>query len=138
MRLRGGTHLFCNQYLFDGAEPGPPFSDGPHLWENSGKMQLLNKLLPKLKSRGSRVLIFSQMTRLLDILEDYLRLVGHEYCRIDGNTDGEKRDSQMEEFNAPGSSKFCFLLSTRAVSFLFFVKNVPCNADLLWIGRTRY
>jgi len=43
-----------------------------------------------------------------------MRLVGHEYCRIDGNTDGEKRDSQMEEFNEPGSSKFCFLLSTRA------------------------
>lgn len=105
----------CNHpYLFDGAEQGPPFSDGPHLWENSGKMQLLNKLLPKLKSKGSRVLIFCQMTRVLDILEDYLRLVGHEYCRIDGNTDGEKRDSQMEEFNTPDSSKFCFLLSTRA------------------------
>lgn len=105
----------CNHpYLFDGAEQGPPFSDGPHLWENSGKMQLLNKLLPKLKSQGSRVLIFCQMTRVLDILEDYLRLVGHEYCRIDGNTDGEKRDSQMEEFNEEGSTKFCFLLSTRA------------------------
>ena len=100
-------------------------------------MQLLNKLLPKLKSRGSRVLIFSQMTRLLDILEDYLRLVGHEYCRIDGNTDGEKRDSQMEEFNAPGSSKFCFLLSTRAVSFRFFSKNAPFNAHLLSIGWSR-
>ncbi|KAL7543063.1 hypothetical protein ACHAXR_012376 [Thalassiosira sp. AJA248-18] len=105
----------CNHpYLFDGAEAGPPFTDGPHIWENSGKMQLMNKLLPKLKAKGSRVLIFSQMTRILDILEDYLRLVGHEYCRIDGNTDGEKRDSQMEEFNAEGSSKFCFLLSTRA------------------------
>lgn len=105
----------CNHpYLFDGAEQGPPFSDGPHLWENSGKMQLLNKLLPKLKAKGSRVLIFCQMTRVLDIMEDYLRLVGYEYCRIDGNTDGEKRDSQMEEFNEPGSSKFCFLLSTRA------------------------
>lgn len=105
----------CNHpYLFDGAEPGPPFTDGPHIWENSGKMQLLHKLLPKLKAKGSRVLIFSQMTRVLDILEDYFRLVGHEYCRIDGSTDGEKRDSQMEEFNEPGSSKFCFLLSTRA------------------------
>jgi len=105
----------CNHpYLFDGAEAGPPFTDGPHIWLNSGKMQLMNKLLPKLKAKGSRVLIFCQMTRLLDILEDYLRLVGHEYCRIDGNTDGEKRDSQMDEFNAPGSSKFCFLLSTRA------------------------
>jgi SWI/SNF-related matrix-associated actin-dependent regulator of chromatin subfamily A member 5 len=105
----------CNHpYLFDGAEAGPPYTDGPHLWENAGKMMLLNKLLPKLKAKGSRVLIFSQMTRVLDILEDYCRLVGHEYCRIDGNTDGEKRDSQMDEFNADGSSKFCFLLSTRA------------------------
>jgi SWI/SNF-related matrix-associated actin-dependent regulator of chromatin subfamily A member 5 len=105
----------CNHpYLFDGAEKGPPYVDGPHLWENSGKMSLLNKLLPKLKQRGSRVLIFSQMTRMLDIMEDYCRLVGHEYCRIDGNTDGEKRDSQMDEFNADGSSKFLFLLSTRA------------------------
>jgi SWI/SNF-related matrix-associated actin-dependent regulator of chromatin subfamily A member 5 len=77
-------------------------------------MMLLHKLLPKLKSNGSRVLIFSQMTRVLDILEDYFRVIGHDYCRIDGNTDGEKRDSQMEEFNAEGSSKFAFLLSTRA------------------------
>eukprot|EP00584_Thalassiosira_punctigera_P009343 CAMPEP_0172537196 /NCGR_PEP_ID=MMETSP1067-20121228/8846_1 /TAXON_ID=265564 ORGANISM="Thalassiosira punctigera, Strain Tpunct2005C2" /NCGR_SAMPLE_ID=MMETSP1067 /ASSEMBLY_ACC=CAM_ASM_000444 /LENGTH=1160 /DNA_ID=CAMNT_0013322443 /DNA_START=23 /DNA_END=3505 /DNA_ORIENTATION=- len=105
----------CNHpYLFDGAEAGPPFTDGPHIWENSAKMMLMHKLLSKLKAKGSRVLIFSQMTRILDILEDYLRLVGYGYCRIDGNTDGEKRDSQMEEFNEPGSSKFCFLLSTRA------------------------
>jgi len=105
----------CNHpYLFDGAEAGPPYTDGPHIWENSGKMMLLHKLLPKLKEKGSRVLIFSQMTRALDILEDYFRLVGHAYCRIDGNTDGEKRDSQMDEFNAEGSTKFAFLLSTRA------------------------
>lgn len=105
----------CNHpYLFDGAEEGPPYFDGPHIWEASGKMMLLHKLLPKLKERGSRVLIFSQMTRVLDILEDYMRYVRFEYCRIDGNTDGEKRDSQMDDFNAPGSTKFCFLLSTRA------------------------
>ena len=71
----------CNHpYLFDGAETGPPFTDGSHIWENSGKMLLLHKLLPKLKAKGSRVLIFSQMTRILDILEDYLRLVGYKYC----------------------------------------------------------
>jgi hypothetical protein len=45
---------------------------------------LLHKLLPKLKAKGSRVLIFSQMTRILDIMEDYLRLVQYDYCRIDG------------------------------------------------------
>ena len=45
---------------------------------------MLAKLLPKLKSQGSRVLIFSQMTRMLDILEDYMVLEGYTYCRIDG------------------------------------------------------
>jgi SWI/SNF-related matrix-associated actin-dependent regulator of chromatin subfamily A member 5 len=105
----------CNHpYLFDGAEKGPPYIDGPHLWENSGKMSLLHKLLPKLQAQGSRILIFSQMTRVLDILEDYLRLLHYEYCRIDGNTTGIRRDEQVDEFNSEGSSKFVFLLSTRA------------------------
>lgn len=105
----------CNHpYLFDGAEEGPPYKDGPHIWENAGKMMLLHKLLIKLKQNESRVLIFCQMTRVLDILEDYFRYVGYEYCRIDGNTSGERRDEQMDEFNKDGSSKFVFLLSTRA------------------------
>jgi SWI/SNF-related matrix-associated actin-dependent regulator of chromatin subfamily A member 5 len=116
MQLRKCTN---HPYLFDGAEPGPPYFDGPHLWENSGKMVLLDKLLVKLKSQGSRVLIFSQMTRMLDILEDYLLLKNRSgcdygYCRIDGNTSGERRDDMMDTFNAPNSAKFCFLLSTRA------------------------
>jgi len=63
-----------------------------------------------------RVLIFSQMTRVLDVLEDYCcdRMRNYKYCRIDGSTDGELRDAQIEEFNKPGSDKFIFLLSTRA------------------------
>jgi hypothetical protein len=105
----------CNHpYLFQGAEPGPPYLTGEHLIENSGKLVLLDKLLPKLKSRDSRVLIFSQMTRAIDILEDYCVYRGFKYCRIDGNTSGEDRESQIDEFNAPGSEKFVFLLSTRA------------------------
>ncbi|RYE98988.1 MAG: hypothetical protein EOO41_01695, partial [Methanobacteriota archaeon] len=105
----------CNHpYLFDGIEEGPPYMDGPHLWENSGKMLLLDKLLPKLQAQGSRVLIFTQMTRMLDMMEDYCRIRNYEYCRIDGNTSGEDRDSSMDEFNKPDSTKFCFLLSTRA------------------------
>jgi len=60
----------CNHpYLFKGAEPGPPYIEGEHLVTNSGKMVLLDKLLARLKKDGSRVLLFSQMTRVLDILE---------------------------------------------------------------------
>eukprot|EP00898_Chlorokybus_atmophyticus_P006003 jgi/Chlat1/6403/Chrsp45S05917 len=105
----------CNHpYLFQGAEPGPPYTTGDHLVTNAGKMVLLDKLLPKLKERDSRVLIFSQMTRLLDILEDYMMYRGHKYCRIDGNTGGDDRDSAIEAFNREDSDKFAFLLSTRA------------------------
>ena len=116
MQLRKCTN---HPYLFQGAEPGPPYTDGPHLWESSGKMVLLDKLLRKLKAQNSRVLIFSQMTRMLDILEDYMVIKsrdGEDYqdCRIDGNTSGEKRDEQMDVFNKENSEKFVFLLSTRA------------------------
>ena len=55
-----------------------------------------------------------QMTRLLDILEDYLMFRGYQYCRIDGNTGGDDRDASIEAYNKPGSEKFVFLLSTRA------------------------
>uniref|UniRef100_A0A061QM65 SWI/SNF-related matrix-associated actin-dependent regulator of chromatin subfamily A member 5 n=1 Tax=Tetraselmis sp. GSL018 TaxID=582737 RepID=A0A061QM65_9CHLO len=105
----------CNHpYLFQGAEPGPPFITGDHLVENSGKLVLLDKLLPKLKERDSRVLIFSQMTRMLDILEDYCLYKGYQYCRIDGNTAGDDRENAIDSFNQKDSEKFVFLLSTRA------------------------
>ncbi|KZS21056.1 Chromatin-remodeling complex ATPase chain Iswi [Daphnia magna] len=105
----------CNHpYLFDGAEPGPPYTTDEHIVYNCGKMVILDKLLPKLKVQGSRVLIFSQMTRMLDILEDYSLWRGHNYCRLDGSTPHEDRHRQIEEFNAPDSKKFLFMLSTRA------------------------
>jgi len=105
----------CNHpYLFNGIEPGPPYIEGDHVWESCGKMQLLHKLLIRLKAEGHRVLVFTQMTRMLDILEDYCRFIGLEYCRLDGQTNAVIRDEQIDAFNAPGSSKFVFLLSTRA------------------------
>ncbi|XP_036299344.1 probable global transcription activator SNF2L1 isoform X11 [Pipistrellus kuhlii] len=117
----------CNHpYLFDGAEPGPPYTTDEHIVSNSGKMVVLDKLLAKLKEQGSRVLIFSQMIRLLDILEDYCMWRGYEYCRLDGQTPHEEREDNflevellgqreaIEAFNAPNSSKFIFMLSTRA------------------------
>ena len=105
----------CNHpYLFDGAEPGPPYVTDDTLVTNAGKMILLDKLLKKYKAQGSRVLIFSQMSRVLDILEDYCFLREYEYCRIDGQTAHEDRISAIDDYNKPGSSKFLFLLTTRA------------------------
>ncbi|KAK6493176.1 SWI/SNF-related matrix-associated actin-dependent regulator of chromatin subfamily A member 5 [Huso huso] len=105
----------CNHpYLFDGAEPGPPYTTDMHLVVNSGKMVVLDKLLPKVKEQGSRVLIFSQMTRVLDILEDYCMWRNYGYCRLDGQTAHEERQNSINAFNAPNSSKFLFMLSTRA------------------------
>ena len=60
------------------------------------------------------------MTRLLDILEDYCLFRGYQYCRIDGNTSGEDREAQIDAYNAEGSEKFIFLLSTRAGELTFF------------------
>lgn len=101
-------------YLFPGVEDRtlPPL--GEHLVENCGKMVLLDKLLIRLKERGHRVLLFTQMTRILDILEDYLVMRQFQYCRIDGNTDYEQREERINAYNAPNSEKFLFLLSTRA------------------------
>merc|ERR1719397_533564 len=105
----------CNHpYLFDGAEPGPPYTTDVHLVDNSAKMMVVDKLLPKLQAQGSRVLIFTQMQRILDILEDYCWFRGWKYCRIDGGTAHEDRDRQIQEYNAEGSEKFIFMLSTRA------------------------
>jgi SWI/SNF-related matrix-associated actin-dependent regulator of chromatin subfamily A member 5 len=93
---------------------GPPYTTDQHLVYNSGKMAILDKLLPRLLEQGSRVLIFTQMTRVLDILEDYCWFKEYKYCRIDGQTPHEDRDSQIQEYNAKDSSKFVFMLSTRA------------------------
>lgn len=105
----------CNHpYLFEGAEPGPPYTTDEHLIYNCGKMIILDKLLKRLKEKGSRVLIFSQMSRLLDILEDYCYFREWEYCRIDGSTPHEERIEAIDEYNKPDSEKFVFLLTTRA------------------------
>jgi len=105
----------CNHpYLFEGAEPGPPYTTDEHLIFNAGKMVMLDKILVRMKNQGSRVLIFSQMSRVLDILEDYCVFRDHKYCRIDGSTAHEDRISAIDEYNKLGSEKFIFLLTTRA------------------------
>ncbi|KAM3358093.1 putative ATP-dependent DNA helicase CHR12 [Capsicum galapagoense] len=80
----------------------------------SGKFELLDRLLPKLHKAGHRVLLFSQMTRLMDILEVYLHAHHFKYLRLDGSTKTEERGTLLKQFNAPDSPYFMFLLSTRA------------------------
>ncbi|KAJ0093614.1 hypothetical protein Patl1_25418 [Pistacia atlantica] len=80
----------------------------------SGKFELLDRLLPKLHRSGHRVLLFSQMTRLMDILEIYLKLNDFKFLRLDGSTKTEERGTLLKQFNAPDSPYFMFLLSTRA------------------------
>ena len=104
---------------FEGAEDKSLDPFGDHLVTNSGKMRVLDKLLLKLQAQGSRVLIFSQMTRVLDLLEDYCVYRQRQgdpftYCRIDGSTGGTDRQDAIDAFNAPNSTVFLFLLSTRA------------------------
>lgn len=80
----------------------------------SGKMMLLDRLLSKLRSEGHRVLIFSQMVHMLDILTDYMKLRNYQYQRLDGTVPAAERRVAIEHFNAPGSEDYVFLLSTRA------------------------
>uniref|UniRef100_A0A8C3G7C3 Chromodomain helicase DNA binding protein 3 n=1 Tax=Cyclopterus lumpus TaxID=8103 RepID=A0A8C3G7C3_CYCLU len=88
--------------------------EGSALTKASGKLTLMQKMLRKLKDHGHRVLIFSQMTKMLDLLEDFLDHEGYKYERIDGSVTGAMRQEAIDRFNAPGACQFCFLLSTRA------------------------
>ena len=81
---------------------------------DSGKMIFLDKFLPYLQRNGHRVLIFSQMTKMLDLIEEYLAFKQHGYERIDGAITGVARQRAIDRFNAPSSSKWIFLLSTKS------------------------
>ncbi|TKS88792.1 Chromodomain-helicase-DNA-binding protein 4 [Collichthys lucidus] len=110
----------CNHpYLFPAAAIEAPkmpngMYDGSALTKAAGKLLLLQKMMRKLKDGGHRVLIFSQMTKMLDLLEDFLENEGYKYERIDGGITGGMRQEAIDRFNAPGAQQFAFLLSTRA------------------------
>ncbi|EAW10769.1 putative chromatin remodeling complex subunit (Chd3) [Aspergillus clavatus NRRL 1] len=85
-----------------------------HLTEASGKLQLLQIMLPKLKERGHRVLIFSQFLDNLDIVEDFLDGLGLLHRRLDGRMNSLEKQKRIDEYNAENSPYFAFLLSTRS------------------------
>ncbi|KAJ7706367.1 SNF2 family N-terminal domain-containing protein [Mycena rosella] len=84
------------------------------LIDASAKLRFLKGLLPKLKARGHRVLLFSQFVIALNVIEDFLAGEGYRFLRLDGNTKGKDRQKGMDEFNREGSDVFIYLLTTRA------------------------
>ncbi|KAJ3031206.1 UNVERIFIED_CONTAM: Chromodomain-helicase-DNA-binding protein 1-like [Siphonaria sp. JEL0065] len=104
----------CNHpYLFDGIEP-EPFEAGDHLFHAAGKLEVLDRLLSHLYKNRHRVLIFSQMTHMLDILQDYLTYREYTSVRLDGSIRGQERYDAVSSFNEKDAGAFVFLLSTRA------------------------
>lgn len=107
------NHPFLFDWPLDPATNAPVMND--QLVAQSGKVMVLDRLLTELFARGHKVLVFSQMTKMLDILEDWaIELKGWPICRLDGSVSQEVRRQQIEEFNDPTSDKKLFLLSTRA------------------------
>ncbi|KAJ3911523.1 P-loop containing nucleoside triphosphate hydrolase protein [Lentinula edodes] len=111
------------------------------LIDASAKLRLLKDLLPKLKVRGHRVLIFSQFVIALNIIEDFLVGEGHKFLRLDGNTKGTDRQKGMDEFNRPNSDIFVYLLTTRAGAYktadtvIIFDPDFNPHQDLQAIAR---
>ncbi|KAI5928706.1 SNF2-family ATP dependent chromatin remodeling factor snf21 [Camillea tinctor] len=107
----------CNHpFVFDEVENqmNPMNTSNDLLWRTAGKFELLDRILPKYRATGHRVLMFFQMTAIMDIMEDFLRFRGMQYLRLDGTTKSEDRSDLLKKFNAPDSPYFMFLLSTRA------------------------
>ena len=106
----------CNHpFLFAGTdvpEEGVPVEE---LVEASGKLAVLDRILKRLKDRGHRVVLFSQFTSMLDILQDFLTLRGYQYARLDGSTNRvQLKHRHRRCLTAPGHRCLRFLLSTRA------------------------
>jgi DNA helicase INO80 len=85
-----------------------------HALADSGKLQALDRLLRRLSQEGHKVLIFSQMTKMLNLLEDYCRYRKWRFLRLDGSSSIAERREMVSAFQSPGDTHFVFLLSTRA------------------------
>lgn len=111
MQLR---KVCLHPYLFDFAEGDTASTSLEELIATSGKLAVLDRLLISLFQNGHRTCIFSQFTSMLNILEDYCSMRGWRYVRFDGRTPRAQRNHIINQFNAPGSRDFIFLMSTRS------------------------
>eukprot|EP01114_Cavostelium_apophysatum_P002760 TRINITY_DN1244_c0_g1_i1.p1 TRINITY_DN1244_c0_g1~~TRINITY_DN1244_c0_g1_i1.p1 ORF type:complete len:1348 (-),score=431.50 TRINITY_DN1244_c0_g1_i1:91-4134(-) len=96
-------YLFKDEYVIDN-----------NIIRASGKFDLIDRILPKLRKAGHRILIFNQMTNVMSIMEDYFQLKGWEYLRLDGSTKSEDRPHLVKLWNAPDTPHWLFILSTKA------------------------
>ncbi|EJD54992.1 hypothetical protein AURDEDRAFT_147677 [Auricularia subglabra TFB-10046 SS5] len=103
-------------YLFEEVEQkiNPSGLIDDKIIRSSGKVELLSRILPKLFATGHRVLIFFQMTKVMDIMSDFMNFMGYKHLRLDGSTKTDERASYVQLFNAKDSEYQVFLLSTRA------------------------
>lgn len=107
----------CNHpYVFNEIEDllNPAHITDRNLFRVSGKFEILDRILMKLKTRDHRVLMFFQMTQIMDIMEDYLRWKGLTYLRLDGSSKADDRTVMLKAYNSTVDPPFLFLLSTRA------------------------
>jgi superfamily II DNA or RNA helicase len=117
------NHLFLlngieEEFRAKQLEEGNALSEGDLLVASAGKLVLLDKLLPRLKENGHRILMFSQFKIMLDVLQDYLHAREMKFERIDGSITGKQRQQAIDRFQAPSAEgkeqPFIMLLSTRA------------------------
>ncbi len=114
MQLR---KCLCHPFLYSSAIEEKSANEAAlhrNLVDASSKFQLLEIMLPKLRERGHRVLLFSQFLNQLDLIEDFLHGLDLPFMRLDGNVSTLEKQKRIDAFNAPDSPLFAFLLSTRA------------------------
>jgi len=113
----------CHPFLCEGVEDdmiarktkeGKSVEELDLLVSSCGKMQLIHKLLPKLRAEKRKVLIFSQFKIMLNVLEDYCNLMDYPVERIDGDTSSRERQGSIDRFSSTDKDGFIFLLSTKA------------------------
>ena len=141
--IKGAEERILNDAATKMQEKDGPTADfsklfGDQLVKSSGKMVLIAKLLQKLFDGGHKVLIFSQMVRVLDLLEEFLKIQQYKYERLDGSTSSSSRSAAVERFTKKSFGRFVMLLSTRAgglglnlVSAMFCTSVSPCIFVLL-------